>query len=460
MHSSDTDSEIFVTLAEKIYSENKLLTFTEVAQKVISLIEGSYAILMTSSFFPNEMIAVCNGSPLLIATSPVGVFVASDHEALKDHSQKFIQLDKTEFVHINAESYTLDSTFTRSKEVRYIHDVPCDPKMGYKHYMIKEIMEQAKTLKSLMSGRVYDGYVKLGGLGPYHEELLNASEWTFLACGSSYNACIIARPLMEEHFSANKIIHCENAADFVNRRASVKSKGVYIFVSQSGETADCIAACEYIRLYNGRCFGINNRPGSMLDYNTLAGMHMNIGSEISVAATKSFTACIISLFMICNMVLYKDSSKLLALPDVVEKHLTKISSDKIFFDFASDMQNGTLWSVGDGYGYGIAREVALKFQEVCYIPVLYNMGYEIKHGPLALVDENVRFFYFGKKRDSVKFLETRGAKEIQLPSVSNTDTLTEIICQIISYQLLTYRYADIMGLPIDRPRNLAKSVTV
>ena len=137
-----------------------------------------------------------------------------------------------------------------------------------------------------------------------------------------------------------------------------------------------------------------------------------------------------------------------------------IINDKIFHEFADEMLDGSWWTLGDGYGYGMAREVALKFQEVCYIPFLCNMGYEVKHGPLALVDENVKFFYFGKKRDSVKFLETRGAKEFCLPAPSNTDIVTELICTIISYQLLTYRCADLKGLPIDRPRNLAKSVTV
>jgi glucosamine--fructose-6-phosphate aminotransferase (isomerizing) len=459
-HSSDTDSEIFVTLAEKIYCQNKLLSFIEVAQQVVSLVEGSYAILMTCSLFPNEMIAACNGSPLLIATSQEGIFVASDHEALKEHSHKFINLDKSEFVHINSKNYTLDSTFMKNKEIRYIHDVSYDPKLGYKHYMLKEIMEQPKSLRALMNGRVYDGSVRLGGLGPYREELLAASEWTFIACGSSYNACIVARPFIEEHFSRKKVIHCEQAADFVNRQAAVKSKGIYILVSQSGETADCISAAEYIRLYDGRCFGINNRPGSILDHHTIAGIHMNIGPEISVAATKSFTASIVSIFMICNMILYKDSNRLLELPDIIESHLNRIINDKIFNDLSKNMQGGTWWSVGDGYGYGIAREVSLKFQEVCYMPFLTNMGYEVKHGPLALVDENIKFFYFGKKRDSVKFLETRGAKEIRLPTVNNAGILPELLCIIISSQLLTYMCAELKGLPIDRPRNLAKSVTV
>jgi glucosamine--fructose-6-phosphate aminotransferase (isomerizing) len=459
-HSSETDSEIFVTLAEKIYSQNNFLTFIEVAQRVIEQIEGSYAILMTSSVFPNEMIAACNGSPLLLAITSEGVFIASDHEALTEHSKKFIHLDKREFVHINSDSYTLDSNFMKNKEVRYIRDVPYDSKLNYNHYMMKEIMDQPGSLRALMSGRVYEDCVKLGGLGPHREDLSNAPEWTFLACGSSYNACIVARPFIEEHFSRTKVVHCEQAADFVNRQASVKKNGIYIVVSQSGETADVISACEYIRMFGGKCFGINNRPGSMIDHNTIAGIHMNIGSEISVAATKSFTASIVSILMICNMVLHKDTSMLLALPDIVESHLKKIINDKIFLRIAAEMQQGSWWAVGDGYGYGMARETSLKFQEVCYIPFFTSVGFEVKHGPLALIDDKTHFFYFGKKRDVVKFLETRGAIELSLPSVTNTDVVTEMICEIISSQILTYRCACMRGLPIDRPRNLAKSVTV
>ena len=451
-HSSDTDSEIFVTLAEEIYSKNKNLTLIEVAKKIFAMIEGSYSVLITSSEFPNEIIAACNGSPIVITSTDAGVFIASDAEALKDHSNKFITLDKSDFVHITNHNYT----FIANKEFQYIPDTTVTT-LGHKHYMIKEILEQPNALRSLMRGRVYETNVKLGGLAPYTEELRDASEWTFLGCGSSYNACLIARPLVEEHFGKQKRIYCEQASDFMVRHASVKRSGVYFIISQSGETADCIKACEYIQKLGGRCFGINNKPGSMLDQHTHAGLHLNIGSEISVAATKSFTSSLVSIMMICHMILKKDTTCLLKIPDNLEIHLNKINDGIV--EIAQRMNVGQWWTIGDGYGYGMAREMALKLQEVCYLHVFNAMGFEVKHGPLALVDENTNFFHFGKNRDVVKIMEARGAKEFSLPG-KHDNLLTEIICNVISFQLLTYKFADMHNLPIDRPRNLAKSVTV
>ena len=448
-HSSETDSEIFVTLAEEIYSKNKNLTLIEVAKKVFAMIEGSYSVLLTSSEFPNEIIAACNGSPLAIASTDEGVFIASDSEALKDHSNKFITLDKRDFVHIDNHNYT----FIANKEFQYIAEA-ITPELHHKHYMIKEILEQPSAIRSLMRGRVYENEVKLGGLAPYTEELRDASEWTFVGCGSSYNACLVVRPLIEEHFGKQKRIHCEQASDFMIRQASVKRSGVYFILSQSGETADCIKACEYIQKLGGKCFGINNKPGSMLDQYTCAGLHLNIGSEISVAATKSFTASLVSIMMICHMILKKDTTYLLKLPDILESHL---NNDPV--GIPPHMNKGQWWTIGDGYGYGMAREMALKLQEVCYLPIFNAMGFEVKHGPLALVDENTNFFHFGENRDVVKIMEARGAKEFSF-TCQHVNLLTEIICDVISFQLLTYKFADAHNLPIDRPRNLAKSVTV
>jgi glucosamine--fructose-6-phosphate aminotransferase (isomerizing) len=460
-HTTETDSEIFVSLAEKIYSENMNLSFVEVIKKVLKYIEGSYAILITSIHFPGEMIAACNGSPLILANTETGIFIASDHMAITDLAKSFIQLDKCDFVHIKECNYTLDSAFLKNKELQYIYDVPYDKKLGYEHYMMKEIMEQPKSLKELFKGRVYSDYVKLGGLLNYKEEFSNATNWTFLACGSSYNACLAVRPLIEKHFQCEKKIDCELASEFVNRTAKIIKDGIYIIVSQSGETKDCLRAAEFITHRSGKCFGINNRPGCVLDHSTIAGIHLNIGAEISVAATKSFTATVVAIMMICNMIIPRNVEMLLTLPSIIENHIEKIKNDTILDKLAHELLNGSWWSIGDGYGYGIAREVGLKLQEVAYIPVFTITGSEIKHGPLALIDTNSKFVYFGKiKNDIESILTSREASVFSIPFPTNCDTLTEIICQTISYQLLTYHVAKLKNLPIDRPRNLAKSVTV
>ena len=441
-HVTDTDTEVLVSLAQHVYTPG--MTFPDVIKKVISVIDGSYAVLFTSTHFPNEMVATCNGSPLVFGTSEHGVFFSSDHIALSDVCKTYMKLENRDVIHVHDDTYTIEN-------VRPFHETVHSKDLfnTEEHYMLKEIREQPQALIKLYKGRVYPDRVRLGGLEAYREVLERSTHWVLLGCGTSHNACLCVRPLLENHLQ--KTVQCELASDFFIRDAHVSKSTLYFIVSQSGETKDCITAAQYINRRGGTCFGINNRPGSMLDSHTVAGLHLNIGPEIAVAATKSFTASVVAFLMIAEMIKPKNPGHILELPNVIEQHI-----ERCLHEISGPVPT---WVLGDGIGFGIAREIALKIQEIVYEPVLTHYGYEVKHGPLALVDEKTRFVYFGHSVDIPSILKSRGAQGDAF-TILESDPWIFILRHVISYQIFTYKLAKQKGLPIDRPRNLAKSVTV
>ncbi len=442
-HTSDTDTEVIVSLAEHFYREG-CYNLKRIVEQIVNVIEGTYAfILISPSYFPEEVISTCKGSPLIVSESDDGIIFTSDQVTLEPHS-KYFYAKHGDIIHVKSDgTYEIDDT---NATIYTAFSNEKDSNSSYSHHMLKEITEQPDCIRNMFLGRVLNNdEVLLGDKEPY---LKNAKTWVLIGCGSSYNACLVARPFLEKY----KIIHVELASDFVLRRPIIDTEStVYIVVSQSGETRDCIAACEYISdECRGVCLGINNRPGSLLDSKTRAGMHLNIGTEISVPATKSFTATVIALLMFAAVSI--DFSKI---PDLLEKHIQRMLHKTI--ETIED-EDSDIWVIGDSWGLGVAKELTLKLQEVAYIKASFTTGYEMKHGPIALIDEKSHVFYFGPHGTNIPdILESRGAKIVHS---SEHNSITQVLCDIINIQLVTYYTALKKNLPIDTPRNLAKSVTV
>ena len=439
IHTSDTDTEVIVSLAEHFYREG-CYNLKRIVEQIVNVIEGTYAfVLISPAYFPEEIIATCKGSPLIVSEYSERLIFTSDQVTLEPNS-KYFYANHGDIIHVNIDGYyeiqEVSQIYTTSHhQTEHEHSG---------HHMLKEILEQPECIRNMFRGRL--GTSHTSDREPY---LKNAKTWVLIGCGSSYNACLAVRPFLEKY----KTIHVELASDFVLRRPIVETEStVYIIVSQSGETRDCIAACEYISdECNGVCLGINNRPGCLLDSKTLAGMHLNIGIERSVPATKSFTATIIALAMFASSTSI-DFSKI---PDVLEKHIQRILHKK---PQIIDETRGDIWITGDSWGLGIAKEFTLKLQEVAYIKAFMTTGYEMKHGPIALIDENSKVFYFGPPGSNIpQILESRGAKIVHS---SEHNSFLCMLCDIVTVQLVTYYTALDKNLPIDTPRNLAKSVTV
>jgi glucosamine--fructose-6-phosphate aminotransferase (isomerizing) len=440
IHNTDTDTEIIVSLANKFYQENSSLTLIEIIKKITKILYGTYAFILTSEYFPNEMIATCRGSALTFAYTHDLYVLSSDQYTFNELTNKYIVVNDDDILYIdNNGNYTISDDYILQEIDK---DVITD--LGdYKHYMFKEITEQPDALKNMINGRIINDELKFVNIERHIEHL---DTWVLIACGSSYNACICAR-----YFIKNKNIFVEYASDFINRKPIINKSFAYIVLSQSGETRDCISACDYINNNGCVCFGINNRPGCLLDRKTKAGIHMNVGPEYSVAATKTVTASIIILLL-----LSKSIENIRELIDVIDIHIQKIIHSTKTNQLVDTIEKCT-FVIGDDWGFGISKEIALKLQEIVYKPVLSLLGYEMKHGPLALIEENSHVLYFGTSDDIPKILESRGSN---VKRILSEDSIYTMICNLITFQIVIYKLAVKLNLPIDKPRNLAKSVTV
>ncbi len=444
-HTSDTDTEVLVSLADTFYKEG-CYNLKSIVEKIVNIIEGTYAfILFSPTYFPDEVIATCKGSPLILCESEDTLTFTSDQVTLNPEST-YVYAKHGDIIHVKSDgSYefvTTTKTHTRNLQEEVSDDY-------YEHHMLREILEQPKCIRNMLKGRIHGNKIKFGD--PKLEFLKSAKTWVLIGCGSSYNACLVVRPFLEKYMN-EKNVHVELASDFVLRKPFVDTETTaYIVVSQSGETRDCIAACEYITdECFGSCFGINNRPGSLLDSKTCAGIHLNIGTEKSVPATKSFTATLIALMMFSGTTKIEFSK----IPDTLESHIKRVTHESSQFIRVQE----PCFILGDSWGLGLAKEFALKLQEVAYIKAIYTPGFEMKHGPLALLENNSSVFYYGPSGSQIPdIIKCRGAN---LVHASEHNSFMRMLCDVITMQLVTYYTALETNLPIDTPRNLAKSVTV
>lgn len=492
---SDTDTEVLIHLIEDIQQK----TGAELAEAVrIALNEviGAYAIVIVDRHNPDTLIAAKKSSPLVIGIGENGeYYVASDATPIVEYTKNVVYLEDEEIAVIE-KGQELKMMNIRNQEITpYIQELEVHleaiEKGGYDHFMLKEIYEQPRTIKDSMRGRidVNKGIVSLGGIRDYEQKFINANRIIIVACGTSWHAGLVGEYLFED---LTRIpVEVEYASEFRYRNPIINENDVVIAISQSGETADTLAAIKMAKEKGATIIGICNVVGSSISRETHAGSYTHAGPEIGVASTKAFTAQVTVLSLMALSIAQKKGSlpetkfrELLAeldsIPAKVEKMLESDAQTVAISELFKDAKN--FLYLGRGYNFPVALEGALKLKEISYIHAEGYPAAEMKHGPIALIDEEMPVVVIATKHgnyekvvsniEEVKArsgkiiaIVTEGDKEvtaiadhyIEIPATE--DALSPLLTSI-PLQLLSYHIAVMRGCNVDQPRNLAKSVTV
>jgi glutamine---fructose-6-phosphate transaminase (isomerizing) len=490
---SETDSEVFIHFIEDIQQNNNC-SLEEAVRFALSKVVGAYAIVILSKNDPNQLIAARKGSPLVIGLGKGEFFIASDATPIIEYTDEVVYLNDYEIAVIK------DGKLS----IRNMEDVPTTPyiqkldmelesieKSGYEHFMLKEIMEQPRSITDCMRGRVIadKGVVKLGGLRQYLNKLINADRIIIVACGTSWHAGLVAEYLFED--LARIPVEVEYASEFRYRNPVIKEGDVVIAISQSGETADTLAAIELAKSKGAVIFGVCNAVGSSIARASHEGAYLHAGPEIGVASTKAFTAQVTVLAMMAIIVGNKKGTiteskyrqlliDLENIPAKVEKTLQLNDKIKKLAELFKDAKN--FLYLGRGYNFPVALEGALKLKEISYIHAEGYPAAEMKHGPIALIDEHMPVLFIATRDNSyekvvsnIQEVKARKGRVIAVVTegdehipkmaefvieVPSTNEVLMPLLSVIPLQLLSYHIAVLRGCNVDQPRNLAKSVTV
>lgn len=486
---SDTDTEVIAHLIEHFFKGN----LESAVKKALRIIKGTYGLVVISKQDPEKIVAARMFSPLVISVNDKGSFVASDPSAIITHSKKMIFLEDGDVAVIQKDNFIISDIKEEIKEREEVvldWDIEDSQKNGHPHFMIKEITEQPESITNSMRGRIVleEGNAKLGGLELVEEELKNTKKISIIACGTSYYAGITGKYLIEE-FSGVPV-EVSLASEFRYRKKVIEKDETFIFISQSGETADTLAALQEVKKKGALTLGIVNAVGSSIARETDAGVYNHAGPEIGVASTKAFTSQVVVLNLIAlflgrqrNLSLEEGkeiANTLLSLPSLVSEILKDDSEIKEVAEKYKDFKN--FFFIGRRYGYPASLEGSLKLKEISYI---HSEGYpagELKHGPIALIDESfptvaicLSNSVYEKMVSNVEEIKARNGKVIALANKDKKDIkeLTEDviylpkapefvspILTVVCFQLFSYYVSVSLGRDPDKPRNLAKSVTV
>lgn len=490
---SDTDSEVFVNLIEDI-RENSNVSLAEAVRLALHEVVGAYAIVVISHDSPTQLVAARKGSPLVIGVGQGEYFLASDATPIIEYTNEVIYLNDFEIAVIK--DGTLD---IRSKEdvvqTPYIQKLEMElesiEKGGYPHFMLKEIFEQPRSIMDSMRGRLVaeNTQLTMSSIREYATRFKNADRIMIVACGTSWHAGLVAEYLIEE--LARIPVEVEYASEFRYRNPIIREGDVVIAISQSGETADTLAALELAKSKGAMIFGVCNVVGSSIARATDAGAYTHAGPEIGVASTKAFTAQVTVLSLIAMMLaemrgtmetsaLRQLMMEMEQIPARVEKALQLDKEIQAISEIFKDATNFIY--LGRGFNFPVALEGALKLKEISYIHAEGYPAAEMKHGPIALIDENMPVVVIATKDSSYEKIvsniqEVRARKGRVIAIVSEGDTvipeMAEFVIEVpnthealmplvsvIPLQLLSYHIAVLRGCNVDQPRNLAKSVTV
>lgn len=488
---SETDTEVLCNLIDYFYDDETELE--KAVRQALSQVVGAYGIVVIAKDNPDLMVAARKGSPLLVGVGDGEYFIASDVAAIIDSTRQVIYLDEGEMAILTRDNYkikTIENNSVSPKVQEVSFDIEAIEKGGFAHFMLKEIFEQPKALEEAMRGRLIDesGQARLGGLQGVADDLMNANRIIISACGTSWHASLIGEYLLEEFCRIP--VEVEYASEFRYRDPIIKDGDVLIVVSQSGETADTLAALKEAKHKGAKVIGICNVVGSSIARETDAGAYIHAGPEIGVASTKAFTSQV-TVFLLMALMLarkgnmssttgHKFVSALKALPKQVEKILAQSEQIKEIANLFNDAQNALY--LGRGYNFPVALEGALKLKEISYIHAEGYPAAEMKHGPIALIDENMPVVCIATddaiyekvvsnieevraRKGQIILIATEGNEKIKSLSehviyVPKTlDPLVPILSNV-PLQLLSYYVAVNRGCNVDQPRNLAKSVTV
>ena len=491
---SETDTEVLVHLIEDIQEKSKLSLF-EAVRVALSEVVGAYAIVVIDKANPNQLIAARKSSPLVIGIRENEYFLASDATPIVEYTKNVIYLDDDEIALINlSEGLTL-KTISNEIKTPYVQELEMQlealEKGGYEHFMLKEIYEQPQSILDSMRGRisVNQSHVGLGGIKNYEEKLLNANRLIFVACGTSWHAGLVGEYLFEE--IARIPVEVDYASEFRYRNPIINENDVVIAISQSGETADTLAAIKIAKERKATIIGICNVVGSSISRETDCGSYTHAGPEIGVASTKAFTAQVTILTLMAMMIgkrkgtinAEKFNRLVVEMNSIPEKLKTVLKQDKLIEKIAKIYHESTnALYLGRGINFPLALEGALKLKEISYIHAEGYPAAEMKHGPIALIDEEMPVFVIATKDSSyekivsnIQEVKARKGKIIAIVSEGDTevkkiadhyieipkcDELLVPLLATVPLQLLSYHIAVMRGCNVDQPRNLAKSVTV
>ena len=492
---SETDTEVLVKLIEEV-QQRENLPLEEAVRQALTQVQGAYAIVVMDREAPDKLVAARKSSPLVLGIGTDEYLVASDATPIVDHTNKVIYLNDEEVATVTLDGQLTIKTLRNEITTPTIHRIELEieqlEKGGYDYFMLKEIFEQPTTIAECMRGRLNDqeGWVRLGGMEEYQKRMVNAQRMIILGCGTSWHAAMIAEYLFEE--LARLPVEVEYASEFRYRNPVVRDKDIVLAISQSGETADTFAALELAKERGALTYGIVNVVGSSIARLTHSGSYIHVGVEIGVASTKAFTGQVTMLTLMALLLGYERGylpksryQKLvqeLALIPAKAEALLQNCHEKVKY-IAGEFKDATnALYLGRGYNFPVALEGALKLKEISYIHAEGYPAAEMKHGPIALIDENMPVFVIATNLSAYDKIvsniqEVKARKGVVVAVVTEGDEtikrladytieipateeqLTPLL-SVIPLQLLAYHIAVLRGCDVDQPRNLAKSVTV
>ena len=492
---SDTDTEVLVNLIEAVQKSGKY-KLGEAVQIALNQVVGAYAIAIIDLKKPNEIIVARLGSPLAIGIGKDEYFIASDASPFIEYTNNAVYLEDEEMAVIrlhkepefrNIKNGDLFDPYVQELQLN-IEEIE---KGGFNHFMLKEIFEQPKAIQDTYRGRlkVNKGLVKMSGIDDNIEKLSNAQKITIVGCGTSWHAGLVAEYIFEE--IARIPVEVEYASEFRYRNPIITDKDIVIAISQSGETADTLAAIKLAKKHGAFVFGVCNIVGSSISRETDAGAYTHAGPEIGVASTKAFTTQITLLTMMALRLAKAKGTlsasdykrHLIELETIPVKIKTVLESDALTKKIAGIYKDATNFLyLGRGFNFPVALEGALKLKEISYIHAEGYPAAEMKHGPIALIDENMpivviatKYGHYKKIVSNIQEIKSRKGKIIGVVTKGDTQVkaLADHVIEIpetlellspmlttIPLQLLSYHIAVLLGKNVDQPRNLAKSVTV
>lgn len=492
---SQTDTEVLVHLIDDIQKKEKVDLSEAVRIALLSVI-GAYAIVVISKENPNQLIAARKSSPLVVGIGKENDFyLASDATPIIEYTNQVVYLDDEEIAVVDLNDGLKITNLRNQEKTPYVQELELQlealEKGGYEHFMLKEIHEQPRSIQDCFRGRLNaeEGWVSLGGIKDYEQKMIQAQRIVMVACGTSWHACLVGEYLFEDLARIN--VEVEYASEFRYRNPIINENDIVIAVSQSGETADTLAALELAKSKGATILGICNVVGSSISRVTDAGSYTHAGPEIGVASTKAFTAQVTVLTLMALSLAHKKGtiseskfrtmlSELEVIPEKVKRVLERNGDIEQIASIYKNAANALY--LGRGSSFPVALEGALKLKEISYIHAEGYPAAEMKHGPIALIDEEMPVFVIATKGTSyekvvsnIQEVKARKGKIIAIVTEGDTDVkamadhVIEIpdtdehlvpILATIPLQLLSYHIAVMRGCNVDQPRNLAKSVTV
>jgi len=492
---SDTDTEVLVHLIEEIMQKSQGLDLFEATRVALNEVIGAYAIAVIDTSNPNEMVLARKSSPLVIGIGDGEYFIASDATPIIEYTKNVVYLEDEEVARISLADGLKIRTASNHRVTPIVTElemaIETIEKGGYEHFMLKEIHEQPRSIADCLRGRLRLGHesIRMAGIDDHKEMWTKANRLIIVACGTSWHAGLIAEYMFEDF--ARVPVEVEYASEFRYRNPVIGEGDILIAISQSGETADTLAAIRMAKEKGAHVFGICNVVGSSISRESHSGAYTHAGPEIGVASTKAFTAQLAVLALVAirvgrlRQVLDEQrfNRLLVELNGIPEKVEALMSKEPELETIAEEFKGSTnALFLGRGYNFPVALEGALKLKEISYIHAEGYPAAEMKHGPIALIDENMPVFFvatqdahYDKVVSNIQEVKARGGRIIAIVTagdkevanmaefvieVHKTDDALVPLLSTIPFQLLSYHMAVKLDRNVDQPRNLAKSVTV